>query len=140
MQNDDDITMVPIDQLHADFTEDTEPRDDYLLELLRAAYTRKIQCCFAALPLTSIKPFSDFQPTISAQLRQHFDDAYQQGRPPKLMVYEKDDAYIMSDDYDAYKLYSEKRPELVPCIVLNPSEQTLSLPEASKPYFLDLPG
>ena len=41
---------------NADFTEDTEPRDDYLIELLKQAYTGKITCRMALADMSAIKP------------------------------------------------------------------------------------
>ena len=139
MSNDDDTTNIPIDQLNADFTEDTEPQDDHLIELLKQAYTQQIVCRQATISLADIRPYADYRPVVSEAFRQHFTQLLNSGQPMSLLVYEQGDHYVMSDDYSTYSLYKESRVASAPCTILGPSDVSLRLPDISEPFYLQLP-
>lgn len=139
MNSDGKIVNIPIDQLNADFTDDTEPRDDRLIELLKQAYTQKIACRRATIGLTDIHPYSNYRPVVSESFRRHFTELLESDQPMPLLVYEKGGRYIMSDDYSAYSLYLENKVEPVSCIILDPSNVSLKLPNISEPFYLQLP-
>lgn len=106
------------DIANADFTEDTEPRDDYLIELLKQAYKGDTLCTMAMAEMDTIKSFSDFKPTVSAQYRAYFESKARDDVPPPLHVYAKNGKLIMSDDYNAYTMYNELGFHRAVCIVL----------------------
>ena len=109
---------MDISQINSDFTEDTEPKDDKLMGLLKQAYTGEILCTMAVAKLEAIKPFSDYKPTIADAFRNRFVQKAQAGTPPPIYVYAEGGKLIMSDDYNSFALYNElNMPEAI-CIVL----------------------
>ncbi len=130
--------MIPMSQINGDFSEDTEPKDDRLIELLGLAYAHKIDCQLAIIPMTMIKPFSDFKPGITEAMRAKFVEDYETLKPWQVYVYAKDGMYIMSDDYLSYYLYLElKLPEAL-CVILDakPDDRIQAIDE---PFKLPLP-
>jgi hypothetical protein len=109
---------MDITKLDPLFDETTEPKDEHLMVLLEKAYTGKMKCRKAVIPMELIKPFSDFKPELSQEYGDHFVALYQEGTPPALYVYEKDGAFIMSDDYTAYTMYTLIEAQTALCIVL----------------------
>lgn len=98
---------MDINDIQTGFTDETEPQDEHLTELLKQAYTGKILCTMAVADLAVIQPFSDYQPKISEKYRIHFKQQAQDNVPPSLYVYAKDGKLIMSDDYASFALYKE---------------------------------
>ena len=77
---------------------------------------------FAAIPLASIKPFSDLydprrhpigQQAIASVLEQWKNQQFK-----NMVVYPRNDVFIMSDDYITYYACLQGRPDYVPCWVL----------------------
>lgn len=125
---------------NADFTDDTEPRDDRLMELLKLAYTKKIYCRIAIIPFENIVPFSNFEPNINENYVNYFKDKYKTGRPPSVLVYQRDDGkFVMSDDYSAYLMYKQLNSDKVVCQVLDAETVPEGVVEASEPYYLETP-
>ena len=108
---------MDITKINSDFTEDTEPRDDHLVELLKQVYTGDILCTMAMAEMDAIKPFSDFKPTVSDQFRTYFESKARDDVPPPLHVYAKNSKLILSDDYNAYTMYNELGFHRAVCIV-----------------------
>lgn len=127
------------DITNADFTEDTEPRDDHLIELLKQAYTGKITCTMAMAEINAIKPFSDFKPTISDQYRAYFESKARDDVPPSLHVYAKDGMLIMSDDYNAFAMYNELGFERAVCIVLGETPEIDGVEYHGEPFIMPPP-
>ena len=103
---------------NADFTDDTEPRDARLIELLKKAYTGEITCQMAMAEMDAIKPYSDYKPDINPQYRAYFEAKARDDVPPALHTYAKDGKLIMSDDYNAYFMYNELGFHKAVCIVV----------------------
>ncbi len=133
----DDVN-IPLSQINADFTEDTEPKDEHLIELLGKAYREEIDCQLAIVPMTLIKPFSDFTPVITEVFREKFVKDYKAGEPWQLYVYRKDDAYIMSDDYTSYFLYKEFDCPEAMCLIIDPTPNE-AITFIGEPFKLPLP-
>ena len=131
---------IPLSQIDSDFTDETEPKDETLLALLKQAYTGQILCQNAMIAFEKIKVFSDFQPVISEQFRNHFVQRLKQAQPPLLYVYPKADAFIMSDDYQSYYLYKEYKISQVPCVVLGAVMTTPGVAPIGEPYQLPTPS
>ena len=94
------------------------PRDNYFIELYKKALKGDILCQIALIKIEGIKPFTGYEPKISEDYRSYFETQEKEGKPPMLHVYFKDDAFVMSDDYNAYFMYVEKGYKEVGCIVL----------------------
>jgi hypothetical protein len=125
---------------NADFTENTEPKDERLLELLKLAYTKKIYCRTALVPLENVIPFSDFIPNVSDDYLKYFKEKYAAGRPPGMLVYQSDDCkFVMSDDYNAYFMYRHMGAQNAICQILDAENEPYDVIEASEPYYMDLP-
>jgi len=134
-----DEQNIPLSQIKADFTDQTEPQDDRLIELLKRAYTQQIVCRQATISLGNITPYSDYRPTISEAFRKHFQQTLEAGQPMSLLVYEQDGHFVMGDDYSAYSLYKEAGITSVPCTILDPGDAALKLLDISEPFYLELP-
>ena len=126
---------------NADFTDDTEPKDERLMELLELAYTKKIYCRVAVVPFENIAPFSNFEPNISDDYVKYFKEKYDIDRPPSILVYQREDGkFVMSDDYNAYFMYKRLNSDKVVCQVLDAETVPEGVVEASEPFYLDKPS
>lgn len=121
------------------FSENTEPMDEHLMELLKQAYTGKITCRMAIAKFETIEPFSDYEPDISDQDRIHFVTQTNKSSPPPLYVYARDGKLIMSDDYASYHMYKEyELPEAV-CVVIGDTPEIAGVAYKSEPFILPPP-
>lgn len=130
--------MMDISKLDTSFGGDKEPHDEHLSELLSKAYRGEIDCRTAIVSLDIIKPFSDYKPTISDAYASRFLEAYNTNSPPDLYVYEKEDVFIMSDDYNAYFMYKEVEATHAICTVIGESKITKGV-EYGKSFKLQMP-
>ena len=124
---------------NADFTEDTEPRDEQLTGLLGQAYKGEITCMMALADITAILPYSDYKPTISEGYRASFVKKAQDGMPPALYVYAKDGKLIMSDDYSSFALYHEYDMKKAICVVIGEAPTIEGVEYHGEPFILPLP-
>ena len=131
---------MDISQINSDFTEDTEPKDDKLMGLLKKAYMGEILCTMALAKFETIKPFSDYKPTISDAYRNDFVQQTKDGIPSPMYVYAEDGKLIMSDDYLTYYLYKELNMSDVICIVIGETPQIDGVIYHGDPYKLPLPS
>ena len=87
-----DPKMVNISDIqNAGFSDDMEPKDDRLIDLLKLAYTKKIYCRTVIVAIDDVFPFSDYEPSISEDYFKYFKEKYESGRPPGMLVYQRDD-------------------------------------------------
>ncbi|MFO0920456.1 MAG: hypothetical protein U0451_02180 [Candidatus Saccharimonadales bacterium] len=137
-----DPKMVKISDIqNADFSDDTEPKDDRLMELLKLAYTKKIYCRTVIVAIEKVVPFSAYEPKVSEDYIKYFKENYQAGRPPGMLVYQRDDGkFVMSDDYNAYFMYKQVGADKVICQVLDAENVPDDVIEASDPYYMELPS
>lgn len=137
-----DPKMVNISDIqNAGFSDDTEPKDDHLMDLLKLAYTKKIYCRTVIVAIENVVPFSDYEPSISEDYVKYFKEKYQAGRPPGMLVYQRDDGkFVMSDDYNAYFMYKQVGADKVICQVLDAESMPENVIEASDPYYMELPS
>jgi len=137
-----DPKIVKISNIqNADFSDDTEPKDNRLMELLKLAYTKKIYCRTVVVAIDKVVPFSDYEPTVSEDYVKYFKEKYQAGRPPGMLVYKRDDGkFVMSDDYNAYFMYKQVGADKVVCQVLDAENVPDGVIEASDPYYMELPS
>lgn len=131
-------TIKISDIKNADFTDDTEPKDERLLELLKLAYTKKIYCRMAVVTFDNIVPFSSFEPNISDDYVKYFKEKYGNNHPPSMIVYQREDGkFVMSDDYNAYFMHKRLNSDEVVCQVLDAETVPKGVVEASEPFYLD---
>ena len=100
------------------FNENTEPEDGHLNELISAATNKEILCQTALIPIKLIRPFSDYKPKYNEAYERYFQKKLAQREWPFLLVYAKDDSFIMSDDYNAYYQYVKYGATSVFCCVI----------------------
>ncbi|HSX24104.1 MAG TPA: hypothetical protein VLE74_03325 [Candidatus Saccharimonadales bacterium] len=131
---------IDISQINTAFDENTEPLDNLLLALLKAAYKGDMLCRMALVDIDVIEPFSDFQPVIAPAYRAYFMQKAKANAPPKLYVYQKKDKLIMSDDYAAYQLYKELNIHTVPCVIIGSCTIHEGVDLMGKPYILQPPS
>lgn len=89
------------------------PRDDYLISLLKKAYSGKLKCYITIIKSKGIKPYSDYIPEIREQDLKTIIDTQ-----PPIYVYPKNDVFVMSDDYYSYYSYLKLGFKKIPCVVL----------------------
>lgn len=130
---------MDISQISADFTDETEPRDEHLIELLGQAYRGEITCMMALANLEAIEPYSDFKPKVHEDYRARFIKRAQDGMPPALHVYAEDGKLIMSDDYNAFALYREYDMKKAICIVIGEAPALEGVEYHGEPFILPLP-
>lgn len=137
----DPKTINISDIKNAGFSDDTEPKDDQLMELLKLAYTKKIYCRTVLVSIDNVVPFSEYQPDVSEDYAKYFTEKYKAGRPPGMLVYQRDDGkFVMSDDYNAYFMYKQVGADKVICQVLDAESMPVNVIEASDPYYMELPS
>jgi hypothetical protein len=126
---------------NASFSDNTEPKDDRLMELLKLAYTKQIYCRTVIVDIENVIPFSDYKPNLSDNYVKYFNDKFQVGRPPALIVYQRDNGkFVMSDDYSAYYMYKMLNADKAVCQVLDAEFLPENIIEASDPYYIGLPS
>ena len=130
---------INLSQINSDFTDNTEPKDEHLIELLKQAYKGEILCRMAIVNIALVKPFSDYKPTISEPFRKHFIERTKTALPPPVHVYEQDGKFIMSDDYNAYHLYLEHNLPEVVCVILGDATITEGVEYVGDPFVLPPP-
>jgi len=130
---------MDISEIDSAFTEDTEPEDKYLIELLKRAYKGEILCTMATADLSAIEPFSDYRPTISNEYRSYFKNKAQEGLPSALHVYAKHGKLIMSDDYSALAMHKELSLPQANCIVIGDTPEIKGVTYHGDPFQLPPP-
>lgn len=115
---DNNQPSINIDDINIQFGGQHPPKDEELMSILKDAYQAKIKCRRAVVKLDLIQPFSDFKPEISSKFRADFLKGYLNLKPPELFVYQKEDKFIMSDDYSSYYMYKEVQAETALCVIL----------------------
>ena len=137
-----DPKMINISDIqNAGFSDETEPKDDHLMDLLKLAYTKKIYCRTVIVAIDNVVPFSDYEPSISEDYIKYFKEKYQAGRPPEMLVYQREDGkFVMSDDYNAYFMYKQVGADKMVCQVLDAENVPENAIEASGPYYMNLPS
>lgn len=131
-------STIDISKIESKFGGSNLPKDEFLLELFKKAYKKELNCFVGKINIEGIKPYSSFKPIISKEFRNYFENTEKKGSPPKIFVYQKGSSFVMSDDYNAYYLYLEKKYKEIICIILGESNSKYIL-EKSEPFILPQP-
>jgi hypothetical protein len=123
-----------------DFTEDTEPQDNHLIELLDKAYRGNILCRYALIDIEKIKPYSDYKPEAREYFKYNLVKRLRNGDPIPLYVYAQNDHFIMSDDYNSYYIYKEISEEQILCIVIGDTPDIDGVQYLDSPFKLSEPS
>ncbi len=104
------------------------PQDPTFDALFKLAIQGDLRVYFAAIPAKLIRPYApEFNflmlPSGDAIVAAIIDQT-RQGDFPRLWVYEKDNMFVMSDDYPQYQACLQGQPDYVPCWVLGHPKHT----------------
>lgn len=112
--------MVRLDDISEIDAGTEPPEDDRFTDLIAEAENLEADCQAAIVDIDLIVPFSDYKPTITAEYRDEFIEAYDADSPPEIYLYEHEGQLIMSDDYDTFALYKAVEAEQVIAIIVGP--------------------
>lgn len=106
-----------------------EPRsNDYFVRLLANAYKGKVKCTRASIPLEIIQPRDiDYALSVPAEeIKTFMPCVAEWGKPTvELLLYEKEGALVMDDDYLAYLSYRALEAKRVPAVIVGNFTQPL---------------
>ncbi len=132
------MKTVPIANITKQYRASNESFDEELLNLYKQAYKGELLCCKAIIKTEGIVPFSRFRPHISEGLKAYFENCLQEEKGPYPVVYQKEDIFIMSDDYRAYYFFLERGHKEISCVVLGNATGPFVLVK-SQPFILPIP-
>jgi hypothetical protein len=123
LDNDRPLTVVPISRIdQAEFSDDnvyTPPEDKQLTAYIVDVLQSESSCTRATVPLETVKPFSlDFCLTYPIDIVEWDIKQIQKGNVTPMVVYWKEDHFIMSDDYPAYLAHRTLKSESVPVVIV----------------------
>lgn len=110
--------MIPIKNLKNEFQ--PGEKDRRFMELYVLALKEVIEARIAFINLDLIEPFTDLLPAVNEGTIEYVTE-----EEPPLHVYFKDGKFIMSDDYQAYAVYSMLSRDPIPCIILGKFDTSL---------------
>ena len=115
------IERVPVESIHS-HPELTPPHDAVLTRLLESALKGDVPVYFAAIPLRLIKPFADFydprRHPVGRQAIAMIQERWRNQQFTNMLVYPRDDVFVMSDNYIAYYACLEGKPDYVACWIV----------------------
>lgn len=132
---------MDISQIKSGFSEDTEPCDNKLMELLKQAYTGDVLCIMAIADIDLIQPFSGYHPKMDKQYYEYMKKKFtnKDETPPALFVYFDEGKLVMSDNYVAYWLYKELNYSEALCVVVGDSPEIEGVTYQGEPFKLPPP-
>jgi hypothetical protein len=96
--------------------------DPVFQHLLESALAGRVDVYFAAVPLASIQPFDpDYAPRrhpVGEAAVRDVVRSWRAGKVQPMWVYQKDQHFVMSDDYIVWEAVKEGQPDYVPCCIL----------------------
>jgi DNA-binding Xre family transcriptional regulator len=118
------------------------PEDKRYTELVTQAQTGKLDCQLATIALAMMRPYSDYRPTISGELRDEFEAREDTSDALRITVYEYEPGHFMvsgdDENVGVYMLYREKQLLDAWCIVVGPYTKTWAVGEIDKPFKMKL--
>ena len=129
------MTGIKVDD-GSDQEKNEAPEDDRFTDLIAEAENLEIECQAAIVDMELIVPFSDYKPTITAEYRDEFLEAFDADSPPEIYLYEHEGQLIMSDDYDTFALYKAVEAEQVIAIIIGPFTPNPGIQPVGDPYTL----
>jgi DNA-binding Xre family transcriptional regulator len=126
------------------------PEDVRYTELATQAQAGVLECQLAMITFIMMRPYSDFKPTISKELRnefevrcvEHEEFRYKENDVLRITVYEYEPGHFMvannEENLCIYQLYREKRQMSVNCIILGPYTKTWAVLPIDKPFEVTL--
>lgn len=130
---------IDISKIKVDFGEKDKLKDEYFLDLLKKAYKGQIMCYRASIKMEAIVPTTDYVPEISEEFRWHFMKKSSEGKHIPIFVYQKDNKFKMSDDYNSYYMYKESGMDIVPCVIVGEITDMKNVMSIGEPFKLEPP-
>ena len=139
----EDPNLVLTPALHTGhFFDTTPPEDERYTELVTRAQTGTLGCQFATIALAMMRPYSDYRPNISGELRNEFEARDDSADALRITIYEYEPGhFIVSGDDEniaIYMLYREKQLLDAWCNIVGPYTKTWAVGEIDKPFKLVL--
>ncbi|HEU4966117.1 MAG TPA: helix-turn-helix transcriptional regulator [Candidatus Saccharimonadales bacterium] len=139
----EDPNLVLTPALHTGhFFDTTPPEDERYTELVTRAQTGTLGCQLATIALAMMRPYSDYRPNISGELRNEFEARDDSADALRITVYEYEPGhFIVSGDDEniaIYMLYREKQLLDAWCNIVGPYTKTWAVGEIDKPFRLVL--
>ena len=138
----EDPHLVLTPALHTGHFFGSPPEDKQFTELVTQAQAGKLDCQLATIALAMMRPYSDYRPTISGELRDEFEAREDTPDALRITLYEYEPGHFMvsgdDENIGVYMLYREKQLLDAWCIVVGPYTKTWAVGEIDKPFKLTL--
>ena len=122
--------LMDVEEIHA--LAGLRPLYDPILgHLLEGAYHGSVDIYYAAIPLSVIRPFDpDYDPSkhpVGAAAIADVTARWRAGHFENVVVYQKGDVFILSDDYIIWEAAKRGQPDFLPCWVLGRPQHFLAV-------------
>lgn len=137
-----DPNLVLTPALHTGYFFGSSPEDERYTELVTQAQAGMLDCQLATVALAMVRPYSDYRPAISGELRDEFDAREDTPDALRITVYEYEPGHFMvsgdDENVGVYMLYREKQLLDAWCIIVGPYTKTWAVGEIDKPFKMKL--
>lgn len=138
----EDPNLVLTPALHTGHYFGPVPEDTRYTELITQAQAGTIDRQLASVAMAMIRPYSDYLPRITDELKTEFHDRYDTDERMSITVYEYEPGHFMlsggADNYATYVLYRREMPVSASCIILGAYTKTWAVDAIDKPFKLVL--
>jgi DNA-binding Xre family transcriptional regulator len=138
----EDPNLVLTPALHTGHFFGSPPEDELYTELVTQAQAGKLDCQLATIALAMMRPYSDYRPAISGELRDEFEAREDTPDALRITVYEYEPGHFMvsgdDENVGVYMLYREKQLLDAWCIIVGPYTKSWAVGEIDKPFKLTL--
>jgi len=137
-----DPNLVLTPALHTGHFFGPSPEDTRYTELVTQAQAGEQECQLASVTLAMVRPYSDYRPRISGELRDEFEARYETPDELLITLYEYEPGHFMvsgdDDNYATYMLYREKQTLNTRCIIVGSYTKTWAVDAIDKPFRIKL--
>lgn len=120
----------------------TPPEDERYTGIVTQAQAGELDCQLATIALAMVRPYSDYRPVISGELRDEFEAREDTPEALRITVYEYEPGHFMvsgdDDNIATYMLYREEQLLDAWCIIVGSYTKTWAVGEIDKPFKLTL--
>lgn len=141
-QHGEDPNLVLTPAVHTGHFFGPMPEDEQYTELATKAQSGELECQLATVALAMMRPYSDYLPNISAELREEFDTRHETPDELSLTVYEYEPGHFMvgsnENNLAVYRLLREEQPLYAHCVILGQYTKTWAVGAIGKPFRVTL--